>query len=222
MKKTKIIAITLLLILLCSCTEGSDKKPNYEITRSKVEIWSNPEGTNYIILAVEATNLSLFPLHFKESDFDIVDEKGTLIETMKSVNAYPPDVNPNKKVVYYNVKKTDKVFDNSIKLKAIPHIENKISMLNDAELAVIGITTGGSTYASGTLSNSSFVTKYHNVNIAIVSRKSNDEIVSVMTALIDSIKPGEKIEFEATDSLIGRTTGTNIVTKFQIFVYIRK
>ena len=71
-----------------------------------------------------------------------------------------------------------------------------------------------------TIKNSSSKTEYKNVHIAVISRKSNNEVVSVMTATIDSIKPGVEKEFEAKDCLQKRHISANIVTTYQNYVYI--
>lgn len=220
MKKLTIIIVVALLITCNGCSLGTDNKPNFDVVGSNVTIWEDSTGEYSIILAFEVSNLINKSLYFKESDFDIVDENGNLVETMKLVSAYPSVVEPKKTAVYYDAKISDKISDTSIKLKAIPHIEAEKSKVKKANLHITGATTGGSSCASGIVVNGSSMTEYNNVHIAIISRKTNNEVVSVMTATIDSIKPDEQINFEVRDRLKERELGPNVVTKYQNFAYI--
>jgi len=177
-------------------------------------------GEDYIILAFEVSNSLNKPLYLKASDFDIVDENDELIDTMKLVNAYPQIIEPGNVAVYYDVKTSDKISDTNIKLKAIPHIESEKSHAKQYKLFITGVRTGGSSYAMVTVKNSSSRTEYSNVHIAVIAKKSNNEVVSVMTTTIDSIKPGAEMEYKVKDRLQQRELGSNIVTDFYNFVYI--
>jgi|WetSurMetagenome_2_1015567.scaffolds.fasta_scaffold118915_1 hypothetical protein len=220
MKKLIIIIVLALLITLSGCSEGSDNQPDFDAVSSNVTIWEDSTGEKYIILAVEVSNSINKPLYFKESDFDIVDEEGELIDTMKSVSAYPSVVDPDKTAVYYDAKISDKISDTNIRLKAVPHIESEKSRVKQANLSIKGVTVGGSKYAFGIVQNNSSQMEYNNVHIAIISRKENDEVVSVMTTTINSIKPREQVEFIVKDCLTQRDLGPDIVTNYQNFVYI--
>lgn len=219
-KKVTIIIIVALLITFSGCSESSSNKPDFDVASNNVTIWEDSTGEDYIILAFEVSNLANDPLYFKESDFDIVDENGTLIETMKSVCAYPSVVGSDDTAVFYDAKASDKIPDTSIKLIATPHIEAEKTNAKRKELFITGTTVGGSLYATGIVKNSSSKTEYNDVHIAIVSRNQSNEVVSAMTTTIESIKPGEKIEFRAEDCLKKRDLGPDIVTKYQNFVYL--
>jgi hypothetical protein len=217
------ILIAVVLIAFTGCSGESNNTPSFNVASNNVTIWEAPTGEHYIILAIESTNLSNKPLHFKASDFDIVDEDGNLVDTMKAVNAYPSTVIPDEMGVYYNAKVSDKISDVNMKLSAVPHIEAEKSTLTNNQLKQLGITgatTGGSLYASGTVVNMSSQNEYNNVHIAIIGRTSDNKVVSVMTATIDSIKPREEIKFEAEDCLKQRSLGPDVVTKYQNFAYI--
>ena len=218
MKKLTIIIVVALLITFSGCSEGSDNKPNFDVVSNNVTIWEDSTGEYSIVLAFEVSNLINDPLYFKESDFDIVDENGKLIDTMKSVSAYPPIVNPDETAVYYDARISDKISDTNIRLKAIPHIESEKSHVNLNGLIMTDSRVGGSLYSTGTVKNDSFQ-EYKNVHIAIISRKANKEVVSVMTATIDSIKPHEQIEFKAKDFLKQRDLGSD-TPRYQSFVYL--
>jgi len=139
---------------------------------------------------------------------------------MKSVSAYPPVVEPDEIAVYYDVITCDKTLDANTNLKAIPHIEAEITDDNFNKLYITGVTCGGSKYAGVIVKNSSSKTVYNNVHIAIISRTQSNDVVSVMTAIIDSIKPGEEKEIQAEDRLIERDLDSYIVTGFSYFAYL--
>lgn len=218
-KLLAIIAVAL-LITLSGCTEAFDEKSNFEVVDNNVTIWEDSTGEYNIVLAFEVSNLINAPLNFKESNFDIIDDNGSLIDTMQSVSAYPPVVNPDKTAVYFDVKISDRITDSNIKLKAIPHIETEKSNVKQANLSMKGITGWRGENAIGIVRNNSSRIEYNNVHIAIISRTQSNEVVSVMTATIDSIKPGEHVEFEAEDPLKHRKLGSDMVTTFQNFAYI--
>ncbi len=223
MKRLTILISAALLILFSGCSGESNNTPDFNVVSNNVTIWEASTDEYYIILAVESTNLSNKPLHFKASDFDIMDEDGNLIDTMKAVNAYPSTVIPDETGVYYDAKVSDKISGVDMKLSAVPHIEIEKSQLTNNQLKQLGITgatTGGSLYASGTVVNMSSRNEYNNVHIAIIGRTSDNKVVSVMTATIDSIKPREEIKFEAEDCLKQRSLGPDVVTKYQNFAYI--
>jgi hypothetical protein len=223
MKKLTVLMTIVMLTVCNSCSGGSNSILEFEIVSNNVTIWESARGEYYIILAVESTNLTNKPMYFKESDFDIVDEKGTLIDTIRAVKAYPSTVVPDETAVYYDVKVSNAILNKEVKLIAIPHIETEKSKIAGNQLRQLGITgatTGGSLYASGTVVNMSPKNECNNVNIAIISRMSNNQVVSVMTTTIDSIKPGEEIEFEVRDRLEERDLGPDIVTDYQHFAYI--
>lgn len=218
MKRFTILIIATLLIAFCGCSEGVDNKPDFGVVSSNVTIWEDSEGEYNIILAFEVSNLINAPLYFKESDFDIVDGNGNLIDTIQSVSAYPPVVDPEKTAVYYEAKISDKISDANIKLKAVPHIQAEKSKVKREELFIKGITGWHGKNAIGIVENSSSRTEYDNVHVAIISRTQSNEVVSIMTATIDLIKPGETIEFEAKDLITRINQG--IVTTQQNFVYV--
>ena len=223
MKRLTILIAIALLITFSGCSASTDNKPSFDVASDNVTIWKDTTGEYYIILAVESTNLSNKPLHFKSSDFDIVDEAGDLIDTIKAVNAYPSTVSPNETAVYYDAKASDKITDINMKLSAVPHIETEKSKLTGNQRKQLGLTgaaTGGSAYATAFVVNMSTRVEYNNVHVAIISRTSDNKVVSVMTTIIDSIKPGEEIEVEVEDCLKQRSLGPDIVTKYQNFAYI--
>ena len=223
MKRFTIIIVAALLIIMSGCSGESDNTSSFDVVSNNVTIWEASTGEYYIILAVESTNVSNKPLHFKASDFDIVDEDGNLIDTMEAVSAYPSTVIPDETVVYYDAKVSDKISDVDMKLSAVPHIEiekSKVTGNQLKQLGITGATTGGSLYASGSVVNMSSKNEYNNVHIAIIGRTSNNQVVSVMTATIDSIKPREEVEFKAEDCLKKRSLGPDIVTNYQHFAYI--
>jgi hypothetical protein len=223
MKRLTILIAVALLITFSGCSGESDHKPSFDVASNNVTIWKDGTGEYYIILAVEFTNLSNKPLHFKASDFDIVDESGNLIDTIKAVNAYPSTVSPDETAVYYDAKASDKITDINMKLNAIPHIETEKSKLTHNQLKQLGLTgaaTGGSAYATAFVINMSSQVEYNNVHVAIISRTSDNKVVSVMTATIDSIKPGEEIEIKVEDRLKQRSLGPDIITTYQHFAYL--
>jgi len=220
MKKFTILICITLLIVFSGCSGCSDNEPNFDVVSNNVTIWEDSTGGYSIILALEVSNLINAPLHFKESDFDIVDETGTVIETMNSVSAYPPVVKRSEVAVYYDAKTSDRISDANVKLKAIPHIETEKSKIKGEAVGTTGATTGGSLYADVLVHNASSRNEYNNVHIAVISRKSNNEVVSVMTGTIDSIKPREELEIRVEDRLKQRNLGADIVTKYQLFSYL--
>ncbi|MEA4895125.1 MAG: hypothetical protein VB064_07665 [Oscillospiraceae bacterium] len=156
----------------------------------------------------------------KSLDFDVVDENGKLIDTMKLVSAYPSVVEPNKTAVYYQTKKSEQIFNANVSLKAIPFIKPERYKNKQDKLFVVGIGTSGSKHAEATIRNGSNWKVYDNVQVAVIGRKQDNEIVCVMTGTIDSIKPDEKIEIQVNDSLQLRDIGPDIVTTYQTLAYI--
>jgi|GEM_PF-4905855 len=225
MNKLTIIIAIALLVAFGGCSKRPENETNneiyFDVVNSNVRIWEDAAGKYNIILAYEVSNLINKPLYFKESDFDIVDENGNLIDTMKSVSAYPPIINSDETAVYYDAKISDKISDANIKLKAIPHIKVEKSKIKRKEVGINGITGWRNRNAIGIIENRTSRTEYNNVQIAIISRTQSNEVVSVLTAKVDSIKPGEQIEFEAEDRLKQEHLGPDIVvTKHQNFAYV--
>ena len=221
MKKLTFLIIVALLIILNGCSNTTGNKPDFDVVGSNVTIWEDPEGAKNIVLAYEVSNLKRSSLHFKESDFDIVDENGKLIDTIQSVNAYPPIINRDETAVYYGAKVSDKITDTNIKLKAIPHIQAERTKDKRIELGINGTTGGGKGFITGIIQNPSLKKEYKNINIALVRRTQNKEAVSVMTATIGSLKPREIFEFRAEDVVKGRNLGPDAtVIMFQNFAYV--
>jgi hypothetical protein len=220
MKKLAIIIVTALSIVFSGCSTGTDQKINLDDVGSNVTIWENSAGEKNIVLAFEVSNSNNHTLYFKESEFDIVDENGTLIDTMDAVNAYPAVVEAGNTAVYYSAKTSDKISDVNIKLKAISHIEVEKSKVSSKDFAIINSAKGGSAIATGTLKNLSSRNTYSNVHIATITRKSNNEVVLVMTATITSIKPQEEVEFIVKDCLEQRQVSPSVVTTYQSYVYV--
>lgn len=223
MKNVSIVIIALFLIALSGCSGNSNYTPSFDVVGNDVTIWEDSTGEYYIVLAVETTNTSNKPVHFKASDFDIVDEDGSIIDTMKAVKAYPSTVVSDGMAVYYGAKVSDKVSALDMKLSAVPHIETEESKLTNNQLQQLittGAETGGSAYATGWVKNISRQTEYTNVHVAIVSRTSDNKVVSVMTATINSIKPQEEISVRLEDCLKQRRIGPDVVTTYQNFAYI--
>ena len=220
MKKLTIVTILALLMIFSSCSNETNSKDNFEIISSNVTIVEDSPNVYTIILASEVSNSTKKPLHFIESNFDIVDENGTLIETMELVNAYPPVVKTGKIAVYYGAVVSNKISDTTTKLEAIPHIESKKSKLEGEALGIMGATTGASSFASGIVQNASSRTTYNNVHIAVISRKTDGEVVSVMTTTVDSVKPREEIPFEVRDLVGERDLGANEPSGYSLLAYI--
>ena len=220
MKKVITFTAITLLILFGGCSGSSNNKPNYDVVSNNVTMWQDTTGERYIILALEVTNITHSSLHFKDSDFDIVDGNGNIIDNLKSISAYPSVVGPNETVVYYGAKISDKINDKNNQLKAVQHIESEKSHNNINALCINGITGGGNTFVTGIVKNGSSRTGYNNVKIAVVARTQSNKVVSVMKTTINSIKPHQEIEFKAEDYLIQRDLGSDIVTTYQNFAYI--
>ena len=219
MKKSFLLLSIVLLIMFSGCTKETEDALNFDIISSNVTIWEDSTGEKSFILAFEVSNSSNKPLYFKKSDFDIVDENGVLIETMKLVNAYPPIIK-DETAVYYDVKTSDKITGENIGLKAVPHIEFEKSENESKDFAIVKTANGGSFRGTGAVKNLSSRITHDNVHVATVTRKENDEVVSVMTAEIESIKPQEEIDFVVSDRLKGRDVGPNIVAKYDSFAYV--
>jgi len=242
MKKLVIILIAAILVSFNGCSQAANNQPDsggarnnvtveghpeeindqpdFEVVSNNVTVWEDYTEDYFIILAFEVSNLSNAPLHFKESDFNIVDEYGNLVSTMRSVSAYPPVVTPGSIAVYYHAKRSDVILDENISLIAIPHIEAERWSFRGNQLGIIDSRMGGSAFFTGVVENFSSRTTYNNVHIAVITRTSNNEVVSVMTATIDSIKPREQIEFKAEDIIWQRCLGPNFITIYQSFAYV--
>jgi hypothetical protein len=224
MRNLVIVIIATLMIMFCACSKTNESEINFDLVDSHISIWKDSADKYYIVLAYEISNSGDTPLYFKESDFDIVDENGTLIEVLKSVSAYPPVVASEWTSVYYEAKVSDKIADVNIKLKVIPHIEAEKTHIKKNSIFMVESNMWGGSHATGIIENKSHWRKYKDVRIAIISRKLNDEIVSVMTASIDLIKAGERVEFMAEDRLKERFLDPNLsqseVTGHFKFIYI--
>lgn len=221
MKKLTILIVASLLSVLSSCTNNSNGKLNFDIVSSNVTVLEDATGGYSIKLIVEVSNINNKQIYLKASDFDIIDEDGTLIDTMKSVSAYPSLIDTNETAVYYDTKVSDKISDSNIKLKAIPHIEYEKLKVKQKDISIKGISGWRGENAIGIIRNLSSRTEYKNVQIVIVGRTQSNEVVSVLTAKIDLIKPREYIEFEAEERLIqGNLGSATIATKYQNFAYI--
>lgn len=223
MKKLIIITVVVLLISLSACSGESYNISSFSITSSDVTIYEASTDEYYIILAVEFANKSNEILRFKESDFDIVDEDGKLIDTMYSVCAYPSTVAPNKTGVYYCAKLSNNTSDLDMKLTAIPHIEVDYSTLTNNQLnqfTVTGATIGGNSYCFGTIRNKSSRYEYHNVCVALIGRTLENKVISVMTSRIETIRPFQTVEFRAEAYLKQRIFDPDIKINYNFFVYI--
>ena len=220
MKQIAIIITVSLLITFSGCSERSRNNYDFDVVSSNVTVWEDSTGEFFIILSLEVSNLSNAPLHFLESDFDIVDELGNLIDTMRLVNAYPPIVNSDAIAVYYGVQISDRISDASISLEAIPHIEAEKSRERGVSIGVIDTGRRMGEYTIGIVENFCFRTTYNDVNVAIVSRGSNNEVVSIKTAAIDSISPREQVEFRAEYILVQRDIGQENAPRREFFVYV--
>lgn len=216
-KTTVAIIVVLFILFLNGCSEN---KTNFNVIGSNVTIWEDDTGAKHIALVCEVSNLRNHSMHFKNSDFDIVDEDGNLIDTIQSVRAYPPIVDSEETAVYYGSKASDKITDTNVKLVAIPHIEVEKSKRRK-EIVVNGITGNRKESLIGMITNPSFKSEYKNIEIAIIRRTQSNEAVSVMTAKIDSIKPQEHLEFSAEDAVKGRKIPSDvIITTMQNFAYV--
>lgn len=221
MKKLTIAIVTTLLIILSGCSNETNNKPIFGVVGSNVTIREDPTGAKNIVLIFEVSNLRKSSLYFKESNFDIVNENGKLIDTIQSVSAYPPIINPDETAVYYGAKVSNNISDTNIKLTAIPHIEVEKSKNKRKDLGINGVTGDGKGFITGLIENTSSKTEYKNVHVAIIRRTQNNEADSVVTATIDSLKPSEQIEFRAEDIVEGISLDSDImVTTLQNFAYI--
>ena len=220
MKILIVLILTILLITHSGCTGDSAVEDSFDILNSNVTIWRDRTGEHYIILAFEVSNISNSPLHFKRSDFDIIDEYGRVIHTMRSVNAYPPIVIPGSTAVYYDVIRSDIIAETNVNLEVIPHIEAERSTFREIQLGIVAAGGGGNTYYVGTLENFSFHRTYYDVNVVVISRTQSNEIITVKTTVITSIEPRQQVEFKAEDVLIQRLLGRITITQNQFFIYV--
>jgi len=222
MKTLKII-IVLLLLVFYGCSGEDKNKTDFDVVDSNVTIWRESTGEYSIVLAFEVSNLSVGSVFFKESDFDIVDENGNIIETMKAVSAYPPVIKPKEMAVYYEVKKSNNISNADIELSAIPHIntsEADKSKDSGDYLAIVDTNIGGSSHSAGIVKNISYKTEYNNVHIAVITRNSSNEVISVMTAELGLMKPGEQKNYIAKDRLEQRDISLSIASNCQYIIYI--
>jgi hypothetical protein len=220
MRITASVLSALLLIVLTGCSAFVNSEPDYEIDSSTAKIWKDDAGQTYIVLAVEVSNTTTQSVYFKESKFDIVDETGALLDTMEGVQAYPSVALGGRKSVYYDALLSDKV-GKSKNLKAIPHIEaESTNTTRSADLIPIDSFVGGSQYSTGTIHNISNRKEYHNVRVAEITRDVDDNVVSVMTAVIERIKPQEKVSYRAVDRLSQREKPAVSITTYENFVYL--
>lgn len=212
--------ISALLVSGCNTADSTDKK-NFDIVSNNVTVWEDPvSGGCSMILAVEVRNTARKPMEFQVSNFEIMDENGTVIDTMESVHAYPPVVESGETAVYYEVKTVHKTDATAIEREAVPQIRSEISNADTARLSIKGMTTGGSQYANGVVENRSSHMTYQNVHIAVISRNNDNEVISVMTTVIDAIKPQECVDFQAKDRLENRHIGPDIATNYQGYAYV--
>ena len=221
MKKVSIIIIiTLFTKLLCGCSESPNNTAVFNVVGNNVTIWEDSAGAKSIVLVSEVSNLTNNSLYFKESDFDIVDQNGNFIDTIQSVNAYPPIINPDETAVYYGAKVSEKITDPNLKLTAIPHIVAEKAKDKRKEIGINGITGDGNGFLTGIITNPSSKIDYKNIQIAIICRTQNNEAVSVMATEIDTLKPREQMEFKVVDT-IGRELDSNItISTLQNFAYV--
>lgn len=109
MRKLTVILITILLIILSGCSKATDNNSDFDIIYNNVTIWEDAAGSKNIILVFEVSNLSNDSIHFKKSDFNIVDENGNIIDTIRSVSAYPEIIDLGETAVYYGAKISNKI-----------------------------------------------------------------------------------------------------------------
>lgn len=220
MNHLTILIVSALLVSGCNISDSIDTK-NFDIVNNNVTVWEDPIlGECSMILAVEVRNTAHKPIEFQVSNFEIMDENGTVIDTMETVHAYPSVVESGETAVYYEVKTFHKVSGTTAEWKAIPHIEAEISNADQAQLSIKGMTTGGSQYAYGVVKNRSSHMTYQNVRIAVISRNNDNEVISVMTTTIDSIKPQESVNFQVKDRLENRYVGPDAAATYQGFAYV--
>lgn len=218
MKRLTFLMITVLLILLSGCSEGSNNAPGFEAASNNVTIWEAPSGGKYCIkLFFEVVNTGKERLHLAASDFDIVDENGKLIDVMKQVTAYPPMIESGETAVYSMYNYTS-ISDINMVLKAIPHIKAEESKLKLKTLPMY-VESLGNSYAWGVVENNKH-DEYKNIQIAIICRRiESNEVIGVLTTKIDSIKSGGTVEFEAQEPLIQGNWYSNEVME-QHFAYL--
>ena len=220
MKTIPIVIITIaLLFAIGGCSKEADNRVDFDVVNSNATIWEDDRGEHLIILCTEVKNIGKNPLRLKESDFDIVDENGTIIDTIKLVPAYPPILESGESAVYCGKKSSDTISKTSVTLKVIPHIESEKSNIKLTTLPIDG-SWGASLYSWGHVRNLSSVMEYNNIQIAIISRAENDKVVSVMIGAIESIKPGEKAEYQVEEHLLQRDYGANTVIQHQYLAYL--
>ncbi|OQB13728.1 MAG: hypothetical protein BWY15_01576 [Firmicutes bacterium ADurb.Bin193] len=216
MKKLTIIIVTVLLITFCGCSGGSDNKPNFDVVSSDVVLVKNDTGEYSFLLACEVSNLTNGSLYFKESDFDIVDENDNLIDTMQLVSAYPPIVDSKKTAVYYDTKISDKILDANMELKAIPHIETEKSKVKLTTLP----TPGGGMDGVFVKNPANSRKEYENVQVAVICKNPNSNVTGVLTAKINSIKPGEEVEVRPEGRLIEKNLDPRGGSRCSFFAYL--
>lgn len=218
MKKMVVAIIVIVLIMLCGCTKD---EITFDVVGNNVTIREDTTGDKNIVLVFEVSNPRKGSLYFKESDFDIVDENGKLIDTIQSVKAYPSVISSGETAVYYGGKVSETISDANTKLKAIPHIDVEKVKNKRNEIGINGVTGSGKAFVTGIIENPSSKKEYNNICVAIIRRTQNEEAVSVMTTTINSLKPREQVEFRAEDIIGGRVLEPDVmVTKYQNFAYV--
>ena len=199
--------------------EMEDPSISYEVTYSNVTNQKDIGGDVWTYLVFEIENTGEVPIFFDKASCDLVNTGGQVVDTVTSLNACPPIINPGEKTYFYCANKPDDLTDMG-ELTISPNLAVFVSPTTAVRLGSSNVELDfvqkGYVAVEGIIKNTT--SEKVDADYSVVLFNAADNPVATLHYFIGNMEPGEEKPFDAIEMVADDVTA-DIVTRCEVFAY---
>lgn len=198
------------------------KEASCEITYISAKAYTNSIGTPYVQVIVEIENTGTTDLYLSSGSYDLEDADGNLLASNSMVSTYPTVISPGEKAYMYDEDMMDEPVSGEIVVKPRPNV--KIAQVENIRYNISDVNISTDKYgrlkAIGRIENGTNENADGMIYIVFILKDAGgNPIGQIFTILMDDLAAGDKIGFEATETMLPNDVTAESVASYEVFAY---
>jgi hypothetical protein len=197
-------------------------EPAYTVTYQKATTYTNSIGTTWVQCIAEIENTGSVPLYLSSGSYDLEDSDGNLVASQTLVSEYPVVLDVGEKGYMYDEDILEDV-EGGTELTLVPRISAEAAKIDLVRLNVTDVQISDDKYggvkALGRVENTT-TEEQDMVYVAIVLFDAAGTPIGLLfTILMDPLKAGDKIGFEASTLSVPDSLAAASVASYTTYAY---
>ena len=199
---------------------SEDESVQYKVVSESYKVHTDSIGSVYMECCIVIENTGKENIYIHDTDIDIEDDSGSLIDTKSGLEAYPDVIAPGEKSIIYDSVLLDENPSDGCTVKPFFSIEEATVPIERLEVFDVSIKEYYTHYVKtvGRVKNTTDESQSL-YTLVVVFYDENDNIIGLTYTYPDSLEPGETTSFSTTNMFDSQDIEFSDIDHYDAFAF---